>query len=749
MGVLDDVDLGGGAPAQAAPEREVAPTVPAAPSMSRGVLDDVDLGEPGQAAHPPVKAAEPTPSEAEMRPAHAVTARDVRRADPAEPEIGLGDALSQAGENLIPSSKRALVETGKALTVNLPDTVRGIGQIGTGLASKAAGALGVDQKPEEKEHTEALVNALGDYYKGTYGSWKGFKQAVAKDPASVMMDVSTPLSGGLGAGAKLAGTTGKLGRALSVASKAASYADPVSATIGAAGVAARAPNAVAKTLLSKTAGVPKPVLDLANQAGRSTDPAVREAFARHYMGTADAQELLDSAQDAIKAAQAKRSAEYMQSKMGQAAAAKPVNFGNITQYVDDLPKSINRGNAAFQRMPNGTYQMTGVPRNQFTDLNKLSTELRGLVDEYAAAGRNGYMDLDLLKQAVYSAAEKYGLQKDRHVMGLYNQIKDELENVAPGYQKMMEKWQEDGQAIHNITKGLASGQKVDAGRALNAMMRAQKSEHGQDLIRAMAEHDHRLPYMIAGQTLRAGGHGGLRGVLEWVVPFGSAMALAHPGPLGYLAASSPKIVGGSQYALGAAGRAASSPLAQAGKYGAMEMRPAEGESPAGTPEIGDFGKTLTALESGNRNIENTDEGTSSGPAQGYYQITTGTWRDFAPMAGINLREYPNALAAPFGIQTKVASIIPLHRWDKKTLAGLKKAGFDIDPTSTLGENIRANTERPGRATGGRIIDHVGEANKLVRACASGLNDHNDSTEHLMEMPDDAVATALKMADRHI
>src|SRR5580700_9067615 len=39
---------------------------------------------------------------------------------------------------------------------------------------------------------------------------------------------------------------------------------------------------------------------------------------------------------------------------------------------------------------------------------------------------------------------------------------------------------------------------------------------------------------------------------------------------------------------------------------------------------------VTQVESGNRNIPNTTEGTSSGQAQGYFQITTGTWNDFAP-----------------------------------------------------------------------------------------------------------------------
>ena len=112
----------------------------------------------------------------------------------------------------------------------------------------------------------------------------------------------------------------------------------------------------------------------------------------------------------------------------------------------------------------------------------------------------------------------------------------------------------------------------------------------------------------------------------------------------------------------------------------------------------DFLSYLEQLESSGSNIPNTHQTTSSGQAQGYDQITTGTWRDFAPAAGVDLGKYPNPLTAPQSIQRQVAQTIPMHRWDPKTLNGLIKAGFTVDPNRTLGQNIALN----GGAPAGRI-----------------------------------------------
>jgi len=126
---------------------------------------------------------------------------------------------------------------------------------------------------------------------------------------------------------------------------------------------------------------------------------------------------------------------------------------------------------------------------------------------------------------------------------------------------------------------------------------------------------------------------------------------------------------------------------------------ASGPSPSAAPVLANatsaaggrsFLGTLIGAESGGRNIPNVTQGTTSGPAQGYLQITTGTWREFGAKAGIDLSRYPNALSAPPEVQAKVGAAIPMVRWAPETLNKLQAAGFHISPNATLEENVKTN-----------------------------------------------------------
>lgn len=96
---------------------------------------------------------------------------------------------------------------------------------------------------------------------------------------------------------------------------------------------------------------------------------------------------------------------------------------------------------------------------------------------------------------------------------------------------------------------------------------------------------------------------------------------------------------------------------------------------------------LLANESGGRNIANTQQGTSSGQAQGFFQITTGTWKDFG-----GTQFAANPLGATYAQQAAIASLIPLKRWDSSTLAAMRATGIPIDPNQTLGQNLSAAGE---------------------------------------------------------
>ena len=103
-------------------------------------------------------------------------------------------------------------------------------------------------------------------------------------------------------------------------------------------------------------------------------------------------------------------------------------------------------------------------------------------------------------------------------------------------------------------------------------------------------------------------------------------------------------------------------------------------------------------ESGDSNINNTHATTSSGQAQGNAQITTGTWNDFAPKAGIDLRQYPTPDSAPRDVQIKVASVIPLNRWASSTVNAVLAKYPGIDTSQTLGAIQSAAINPSGAST---------------------------------------------------
>ncbi len=117
-----------------------------------------------------------------------------------------------------------------------------------------------------------------------------------------------------------------------------------------------------------------------------------------------------------------------------------------------------------------------------------------------------------------------------------------------------------------------------------------------------------------------------------------------------------------------------------------------------------FLRELQQFESGGRNINNIHQGTSSGQAQGFNQITTGTWADFG-----GLKYAPNPQAATADQQNEIAFKIPMGRWAPETLDYLKSKGFTVDPSRTLGENIAMNGGAGGGSSGTSTASTGGSA----------------------------------------
>ena len=117
-----------------------------------------------------------------------------------------------------------------------------------------------------------------------------------------------------------------------------------------------------------------------------------------------------------------------------------------------------------------------------------------------------------------------------------------------------------------------------------------------------------------------------------------------------------------------------------------------------SPYGNSFLDSLATIESGNQNIYSKTDKDVAGPnsrSQGYFQINTPTWSDFAPKAGVDLTQFPNAMSAPADVQAQVARD---QRADQQGLFDLSarrvrrpedmltKQFASLDPKGTIGAN---------------------------------------------------------------
>ena len=188
------------------------------------------------------------------------------------------------------------------------ETLSALGQVGTGLYSKAKGMF-VNQDPAEKAKDEAVLNSIVEHYGDTYGSMAGFKKTLATDPADIGMDVASlvPVVGAAGRAAGLtadaAGIAGKIAQVGSAAGKAASMLDPIQAGLAVGskvgGLGLKAADWAATNTQSILSGVPKSLLKVARSAGATNDAESAAAYSKFSRGHGSVSDIADTAESAV------------------------------------------------------------------------------------------------------------------------------------------------------------------------------------------------------------------------------------------------------------------------------------------------------------------------------------------------------------------------------------------------------------------------------------------------------------------
>ena len=510
----------------------------------------------------------------------------------------IGDVLSEAASNLGPSAMTAYQGLAHAVT-NPTETLGALGQIGSGLYSKAQGALGVQQNAAEKAKTEALVNALGQHYGETYGSVGGLKRAVATDPFSVGMDIASIVPV-VGPGARAVGLTGEtagmLGKAASVAGSAASAMDPVQLALnvgkGAAGAGATGADWALKGTQTALSGVPTKLLDVMQAAGETSDAGKAATFKRFMSGNGDHAEIAQAAMDGLNELKQKAQQSYLSDKANLARATTQLP-------MDDVVKKLNELNDFVGFDPTGATKTSRFPEAQRLVAN-VNQQIADSLSSTNPASRT-LIDLDNLKQSLNTVAESASGSVQGKIGEVAKAVRDTIANPAIGgdpiYAEMMDNYSRWRNELKDYQTGLGLGNKTAQTTKVARMMKATKAGPTSTLLDSISQTQagQHLPFMLAGAAANPWFAQGLRGALEY--PPAIIAAALHPAGWAPLAAgaaaSSPRLAGASQFAIGrtkralqpisdAAGVATSQPVT----YGLTRVGEAEQQPQASGGRIG-------------------------------------------------------------------------------------------------------------------------------------------------------------------
>lgn len=464
-------------------------------------------------------------------------------------EMSPVDVAGRAVVNLPGSTAKLVGDLVTAITSPV-QTAKGILDIGAGALQNILPTSvkefvdRFDANPQAAQRAVQVANAVGGEYKQKYGTMEGFKKALATDPANVLADLSTIMTGG----AAIASRAAPVGAA--AVRQAASFVDPLSLAAKTISGGAQMAKQAIPAGLGVTTGVGQEAITQAFQAGKAGGETAAQ-FRQNLRGQADMTSVLDAARANLEAFRKQRSDMYRGSMEAIKSDKTILDF----QGIDD---AVSKARESF------TFK--GKPKNELA-LQKID-EAKAKIDEWKSLDPAEYHTpegMDALKQQVGQILEdlKPRTPSDTAVKGVYNAIKSEINKQAPTYAKTMKAYSEASDQMLEIQRALSLGDKASADTAMRKLQSVMRNNvntnFGQRLSVARQLEEvggqQMLP-ALAGQALSDIAP---RGIQRATAPLGAVGLFSTagiPAALGGAALSSPRVVGEATFA---AGRAAAIP----------------------------------------------------------------------------------------------------------------------------------------------------------------------------------------------
>ena len=613
----------------------------------------------------------------------------------------------------------------------------------------------MQQDPTKKKQEERVVNALWDHYKKTYfTSSQDFMRAFKKDPASILLDFSTLT--GVGA----AGLPGKFGQAAKIA---ATVTDPIQSSLAIARGVGSLPARALRLTQATTSGVPYSALTDIYNMSKNGNSVQRGAFKDGRTFTEG--QIVDEFADTISGVADKASANYAS------------NIAGLDKIKPDYSKVLDVLRKEEDALRNSAGQIEAVNQNAYKQIQ----DMRRRVLDYDSHANHNLIFADKFKRDLGN--ERYNFEFHDPARGATDRVKAAVRDaIAAGdskYANAMDQWQGWISQAKDL-KSVAGQPNSGVANTMAKIMKAMKSDlKKKNVIDALAAHNERIPYLLAGYATKPM-HKGNIGLMDAVLGGVGYFAVAHPaGAAVALAGASPRLSSMSQTALGKiakVGSAATSRPVTAGAYYGERALQEEGQQPSeenmGMPQ-GDNSLPRNVRNNNPGNIIDSD----FAKRQPGYVGTDGQFAVFdKPENGYSAHK---TLLSSYGSEGRDTIDAIIEKWSPSEGKGNTPEGtnnYKLEVAKRLGVGIHdrldmsdpnvldalskamANFEgdkraatggRIGRATGGRIMNHRSEAESLIRLADKTKKALNNSTESLLAVPDEAVTKALSIANEAI
>ena len=479
---------------------------------------------------PPVAVTQPAPS------ATRVPLTPVEGQLPASEyaNMPISKVLGTAVTNLPSSGANVVKQLGNAV-YNLPETLSSVGDLGRGLASKAAGAIGVEQDPAAKAEAERSVNAIGDMYKKRYTDYGEFAKTLAEDPFAIGMDVATvvPGLGELGAATKIP----VLGKAAKIIGEASKFGDPLALATKTISAAPRVAAGALKLPQALATGSPAAALKIAEQVGRTGGKVERNAFLRGTSKDTPINTVSELGENMMQELRDKEQAAYLKGKSQLSTKELPMN---------DIYSTVARVESELG------------PQGLFTPFRAVLDDMKKQIDTVAKSSNKAdrsAVGLDVLKRSLNETINANSLGGKIGAAGeIARSVRDTIAKADTRYADMMERYQQWIQNFKDL-KAIGFNDNLSETARIQKLLSLLKKEDRLDLLKKLSsstDAGKQIIPMLAGMAFR-----------EYLPPTYQAYGLAGlgalvaQGPHGISAAAlgSPKLSGLSQYALGRVGGA--------------------------------------------------------------------------------------------------------------------------------------------------------------------------------------------------